>query len=102
MVVTPEKPATPGEGRGLWDSLEETELMTDMSIEMIRVGEQTGSLEAMLINVADFYDEEIDNDLATLMSLLEPLLLIFMGAVIATILLSIYLPLFRSFSATQG
>lgn len=90
------------EGRSLWESLEKTEAFTDMTVEMIRVGEETGSLESMLINVSDFYDDEIESDLSTLVSMMEPLLLVFMGAVIATILLSIYLPLFKSFSATQG
>ncbi len=90
------------EGRALWESLENTKAFTDMTVEMIRVGEETGALESMLLNVSDFYDEEIESDLATLVSMMEPLLLIFMGAVIATILLSIYLPLFKSFSATQG
>ncbi len=90
------------EGRSLWESLENTKAFTDMTVEMIRVGEETGALEDMLINVSDFYDEEIESDLATLVSMMEPLLLVFMGAVIATILLSIYLPLFKSFSATQG
>jgi type IV pilus assembly protein PilC len=90
------------EGQSLWESLEKADVLTDMAIEMIRVGEQTGSLESMLISVADFYDEEIDGDLATIISLLEPVMLIFMGGIIATILLSIYLPLFRSFSAAQG
>jgi type IV pilus assembly protein PilC len=90
------------EGQSLWESLEKTGTFTDMTVEMIRVGEETGALETMLLNVADFYDEEIESDLQTLISLMEPLLLIFMGIVIATILLSIYLPLFKSFSATQG
>ncbi len=90
------------EGRSLWESLENTRAFTDMTVEMIRVGEETGALEDMLLNVSDFYDEEIESDLATLVSMMEPLLLVFMGAVIATILLSIYLPLFKSFSSTQG
>jgi type IV pilus assembly protein PilC len=90
------------EGRSLYESLEQTGLLTDMSIGMIRVGEQTGALEGMLFNISDFYDEEIDNDLQTIISLLEPLMLIFMGVVIAVILLSIYLPLFKSYSAAQG
>lgn len=90
------------EGRSLWESLENTNAFTDMTVEMIRVGEETGALEDMLINVSDFYDDEIESDLSTLVAMMEPLLLVFMGAVIATILLSIYLPLFKSFSATQG
>jgi len=55
----------------------------------------------MLTNVANFYDEEIDNNLATLVALMEPAMLIFMGGVIATMLMAIYMPLIRSYSASQ-
>ena len=89
------------EGGALWESLEQTGLMTDMSVEMIKVGESTGALEDMLTNVANFYDEEIDNNLATLVALMEPAMLIFMGGVIATMLMAIYMPLIRSYSASQ-
>jgi len=89
------------EGGSLWESLEQTRLMTDMSIEMIKVGESTGALEDMLTNVANFYDEEIDSNLATLVALMEPAMLIFMGGVIATMLMAIYLPLIRSYTASQ-
>lgn len=89
------------EGGSLWESLEQTGIMTDMSVEMIKVGESTGALEDMLSNVANFYDEEIDNSLATLVALMEPAMLIFMGGVIATMLLAIYLPLIRSYTASQ-
>ena len=89
------------EGGALWDSLDRTGLMTDMAIEMIKVGESTGALEEMLTNVANFYDEEIDSSLATLVALMEPAMLVFMGGVIATMLLAIYLPLIRSYTATQ-
>ena len=90
------------EGRALWESLEKTGLLTDMAVEMIRVGEQTGSLEQMLVNISDFYDEEIDSDLQTIIAVIEPVMLIFMGVFIAVILLSIYLPLFRSYQAAQA
>ncbi len=89
------------EGGALWESLEKTGLMTDMSIEMIKVGESTGALEDMLTNVANFYDEEIESNLATLVALMEPAMLIFMGGVIGTMLMAIYLPLIRSYSASQ-
>ncbi len=89
------------EGGSLWESLERTNLMTDMAVEMVKVGESTGSLEEMLTNVANFYDEEIDSNLTTLVSLMEPLMLIFMAGVIAVMLLAIYLPLIRSYTATQ-
>jgi type IV pilus assembly protein PilC len=89
------------EGGSLWESLEQTRLMTDMSIEMIKVGESTGALDDMLTNVANFYDEEIESNLATLVALMEPAMLIFMGGVIATMLMAIYLPLIRSYTASQ-
>ena len=89
------------EGSTLWDALERTGLMTDMAVEMIKVGESTGALEDMLTNVANFYDEEIEGSLATLVALMEPAMLIFMGLVIATMLMAIYLPLIRSYSASQ-
>ncbi|HKY31446.1 MAG TPA: type II secretion system F family protein [Candidatus Polarisedimenticolia bacterium] len=90
------------EGQPLWESLEKTGLMTDMSIEMIKVGESTGSLEEMLTNVSSFYDDEIDTDLTTIVNLMEPLLLIFMGLVVATMILAIYLPLIKASAAAQG
>jgi len=89
------------EGGSLWESLEKTGLMTDLAVQMIKVGESTGALEEMLVNVASFYDEEIDARLTTLISLMEPAMLIFMAGVIATMLLAIYLPLIQSYSSSQ-
>jgi len=84
------------EGQPLWESLEKTGLMTDMAVEMIKVGESTGALEEMLTNVSTFYEEEIDTDLTTIVSLMEPAMLVFMGVVVATMILAIYLPLIKS------
>ena len=89
------------EGKSLSDSLERTGLMTEMTLEMIQVGEETGSLSEMLSNISDFYDEEIDNNLNSLISLLEPVLLVGMGLIVAGMLLSMYLPLFRVISAVK-
>lgn len=89
------------EGGSLWESLDKTGLMTDLATQMIKVGESTGALEDMLSNVAAFYDEEIDARLTTLVSLMEPAMLIFMAGVIAVMLLAIYLPLIRSYSSSQ-
>ena len=90
------------EGKPLWESLEGTGLTTDMSIEMIKVGESTGALEEMLTSVSNFYDDEIDTDLTTIVNLMEPALLIFMGMVVATMILAIYLPLIRASSAASA
>jgi type IV pilus assembly protein PilC len=82
------------EGDPLWASLQKTGFMTPMAIEMVKVGEETGSLEEMLKNISDFYDEEIDTSITNLLSIVEPVMLIAMGIVIAAILLAMYYPLF--------
>ena len=69
---------------------------------MVKVGENTGDLAEMLQNVADFADEEIDNRLNLMLSLLEPIVLLFMGGLVAMILLSIYLPMFDLINAARS
>jgi type IV pilus assembly protein PilC len=69
---------------------------------MIKVGESSGALEEMLTSVSDFYDEEIDMLLARVISFVEPAILVGMGLVIMTILLSVYLPIFRLMSQIKG
>ena len=65
-----------------------------MAIDMVKVGEATGSLDDMLSNVSDFLDEEVETRMQRLLSLVEPLMLVFMGIIIAILLVSIYLPMF--------
>lgn len=86
------------EGAELWRSLENTGQFTSLTVEMIKVGEATGALEEMLTNVSDYYDEAIDSSLQKLITLIEPVILIVMGGIIATLLLSIYLPMFTIMS----
>lgn len=83
------------EGEPLWRSLDETGAVSDLAVEMIKVGESTGALTEMLANVSEFYDEEIEARLSRLVSAIEPLILVFMGGVIALLLYAFYLPLFR-------
>jgi len=90
------------EGRELWKALEATGIFTDLTIEMIKVGESSGALEEMLAAVSEFYDEEIDLLLARVISFVEPAILVIMGGVIVTILLSVYLPMFRLMSAIKS
>jgi len=90
------------EGRELWKALEATSIFTDLTIEMIKVGESSGALEEMLAAVSEFYDEEIDLLLARVISFVEPAILVIMGGVIVTILLSVYLPMFRLMSAIKS
>ncbi len=82
------------EGQGLAHSMEETKVFPEMSVEMIEVGESTGALPAMLNSIAEFYEEDVTNALATAMSLIEPVILIVMGVVVAFVLISLYLPIF--------
>jgi type IV pilus assembly protein PilC len=82
------------EGRSLARSLEDTKKIPDLAVEMVEVGESTGALPAMLTSVAEFYEEDVQNALTAAMSLIEPLILIVMGVIVAFVLLSLYLPIF--------
>jgi type IV pilus assembly protein PilC len=83
------------EGEPLWRSLDATGVISDLAIEMIKVGESTGALTEMLSNVSEFYDEEIESRLGRLVSAIEPVILVLMGGVIGVLLYAFYLPLFR-------
>jgi type IV pilus assembly protein PilC len=87
------------EGRSLAATLQESGSFPDVAIKMVEVGEQTGALQEMLNSLADFYDEEIDTNLGRFVTIIEPVLLVIMGVVIAGLLLSLYLPLFNLSSA---
>ena len=89
------------EGQPLWSSLQKTGLLTPMALEMIKVGEETGALEEMLRNISDFYDEEIDTSLTSVLAIVEPVMLVCMGLIIATILLAMYYPLFSVYSTIR-
>jgi type IV pilus assembly protein PilC len=90
------------EGRSLSDSLEQTGHFPDLALEMIRVGEQTGSLPDMLNHVADFYDEDVNIRTAALLSWVEPVILIFVAVFIAVILVSLYMPIFSIRGSMQS
>lgn len=82
------------EGRQLARSLEDTEKFPELAVEMVEVGESTGALPAMLTSVAEFYEEDVQTALTAAMSLIEPVILVVMGLVVAFVLLSLYLPIF--------
>jgi type IV pilus assembly protein PilC len=82
------------EGRGLSDSLAGTKVFPELAIEMIEVGESTGALPQMLNSVAEFFEEDVQTNLTAAMSLIEPAILIVMGLVVVTILISLYYPIF--------
>jgi len=89
------------EGKGLSVSLAATKLIPELAVEMIEVGESTGALPQMLNSVAEFFEEDVQTNLTAAMSLIEPVILIVMGVVVATILISLYLPIF-SMSSGAG
>jgi type IV pilus assembly protein PilC len=72
----------------------ETNVFPPMVVQMIGVGEQTGALDTMLNKIADFYEDEVDIAVAALTSLLEPLMMVFIGGIVGVILISMYLPIF--------
>jgi len=82
------------EGRTMAEPLMETAVFPPMVVQMIGVGEQTGALDTMLNKIADFYEEEVDVAVAALTSLLEPLMMVFIGGIVGTILIAMYLPIF--------
>ena len=87
------------EGESLHGALAATAVMPEMALDMIEVGESSGAMAPMLNSVAEFYEEEVSLRLGALVALIEPLILVFMGTVVAGILISLYLPIF-SFSIT--
>jgi type IV pilus assembly protein PilC len=89
------------EGQSLHAALRTSGLMPAMGIEMIEVGEASGALSPMLASVAEFYEDETNQRIATLIAIVEPAILVFMAIVIAFILISLYLPIF-SFSVGAG
>src|SRR5712692_844207 len=84
-----------GEGKSLSEPLGTTGVFPPMVVQMINVGEATGALDAMLSKIADFYDDEVDTAVAALTSLLEPMLMVFLGTVIGFIVIAMYLPIFK-------
>jgi len=83
------------EGKDMASPLMETGLMPPMVVQMIGVGEQTGALDAMLSKIADFYEEEVDVAVAAMTSLIEPIMMVFLGGVIGGMVVAMYLPIFE-------
>jgi type IV pilus assembly protein PilC len=90
------------EGHSFSGTLLERRAVPDVAIKMIEVGESTGALTEMLNSLADFYDEEIETEVARFVTLIEPAMLVFMGIVIAGIVLALYLPLVQLTSVIGG
>ena len=82
------------EGQSLSKGMIAAGIFPPLAIEMIHVGESTGSLPAMLNSVAEFFDDDVSTNMAAVMSLIEPAIMIFMGIFVAFVLISLYLPIF--------
>ncbi|MBI1999584.1 MAG: type II secretion system F family protein [candidate division NC10 bacterium] len=83
------------EGKTIAEPLKDSGVFPPMVVQMIAVGEQTGALDAMLGKIADFYDEEVDTAVGNLTSLLEPMLMVFLGVIIGGVVIAMYLPIFK-------
>jgi type IV pilus assembly protein PilC len=83
------------EGKTLAEPLKLSGVFPPMVTQMISVGEQTGALDAMLAKIADFYDDEVDTAVNTLTSLLEPVMIVFLGGVVGGLVVAMYLPIFK-------
>ena len=90
------------EGAGFASSLAARGVFPDVAVKMVEVGESTGALQEMLNSLAEFYDEEIDTEVGRFITIIEPLLLILMGIIIAGVVLALYMPLFELSSVAGG
>ena len=89
------------EGKPFYAALEESGIFTDMAVDMVKVGEATGSLDEMLGNVSDLLDEQVEARMARILSLVEPMMLVFMGLIIGLLLVSIYLPMYSVLGSSK-
>jgi type IV pilus assembly protein PilC len=87
------------EGQTIAEPLSETDIFPGMVTQMISVGESTGALDAMLEKIADFYDDEVDATVSAMTSMLEPLLMLFLGGSIGGLVVAMYLPIFQMAAA---
>ncbi len=90
------------QGQAFHDALLRTAVFPKLAIDMIKVGEATGSLDEMLNNISDYLDERVETRVQRLLSLVEPIMLIVMGVIIALLLISIYMPMFGALSQIGG
>ncbi|MBN1885795.1 MAG: type II secretion system F family protein [Candidatus Krumholzibacteriota bacterium] len=90
------------EGNTIADPLKKCGVFPPMVVQMIGVGEQTGALDEMLEKVADFYDTEVDNAVDALTAAIEPIMIVFMGAIVGGMLIAMYLPMFKLVTVVAG
>ncbi|MDR2386458.1 MAG: type II secretion system F family protein [Deltaproteobacteria bacterium] len=89
------------EGRPLVDPLLESAVFPNMVTSMIAVGEEAGALDVMLLKIADFFDDEVDAAVETVMTMIEPMMIVFLGTTVGTLIIAMYLPIFGMGAAVQ-
>ena len=82
-------------------ALQKEQVFPLLAIQMISIGEETGELDSMLMKVADFYEDEVEQAVKALTSLIEPIMIVLLAGMVAVILLSMYLPLFKIYDALR-
>jgi type IV pilus assembly protein PilC len=90
------------QGRTMAEPLVESSIFPPMVAQMIAVGEETSELDAMLLKVADYYEKELDDKVETLSTVIEPIIIILLGMLVAIILISMYLPMFDLINVVGG
>ena len=90
------------EGDTISNPLRQSGVFPPMVVQMITVGEETGALDEMLTKIADFYDDEVDTAVESLTSVIEPIMIVFMGAVVGGMVVAMYLPIFRMVNVIAG
>ena len=82
-------------GQRLTASMRDQGLFSNMAVQMVSIGEESGALDEMLSKVADYYEEEVDNSVEALTSLMEPMIMAFLGIVVGGLVVAMYLPIFK-------
>ncbi len=90
------------EGKNMTEPLKESKIFPPLVVQMIEVGEQTGSLDTMLNKIADFYENEVDAAVEGITAMIEPLIVVFLGVVVGGLLIAMYLPIFKLGQAVMG
>ncbi len=89
-------------GKSIVEPMKETGIFPAMVVQMVGVGEKTGQLGGMLLKVADFYDEEVDAAIDAVTSMMEPLIMVFLGGAVGFMMIAMYMPIFSMSDAVQG
>jgi type IV pilus assembly protein PilC len=90
------------QGESFVEPLKATEMFPNMVAQMVGIGEQTGALDSMLGKIADFYEQEVDSAIANLLTLIEPIMIGFLGVTIGGIVIAMYMPLFSLIGKLSG